>query len=258
MKSFCLAAAALSLALAGQAHALVAFSIGASAGVDPGYAPGEVPVVTFDAPNAPGVVETDNAGPMGLTTANAGVQADIGSVGLVGRFTLTDVNVAAAPVGDTGMFEAIEPGGSAKFDFTHYAPGVGSLSVYVGSIDSYNMFEVSTNIRNYFFDGDDFLNHNGDQFSNLTNRRVYFQFAPNEIFKSITFSSNGIAFEYDSIAAESYPGAQPAWVPTGGDVEGLTPTSTSPAPEPATWALMLTGFAAIGFSIRRRRSALAV
>jgi hypothetical protein len=234
--------ATLTLAIAGQAHAIVAFSIGEVNGVtgDPGYAPGEVSVVNFDTPAAAGVVETDS-----------------GPAGSVGLWPVGDPNVAATPVGDTTQFEALQPGGSAKFDFTNYAPGVGSLSVYVGSIDSYNSFEVSTSLENYFYTGDDFLNHDGDQFSHLTNRRVYFQFAPNEIFKSITFSSSGIAFEYDSLAAESYPGAQPAWVPVGDDVEYLFPSSMSPVPEAATWALMLTGFGLVGLTARRRRTAIA-
>jgi hypothetical protein len=235
------AAVALSLGLAGRAQAIVAFSIGDVNGVDPGFAPYETSVVTFDGANAAGVTETDS-----------------GPAGSVGLFTLTHIDIAAAPVGDTTMFEAIQPGGSAKFSFTNYAPGVGSLSVYIGSIDKYNYFEVSTSKANYFFDGTDFLNNNGDQFSHLTNRRVYFQFAPNEIFKSITFSSTGIAFEYDSLAAEPYPGAQPAWVPTGNDVEYLIPTSIEPVPEPGPWALMLTGFALLGVGARRRRRTLAI
>jgi hypothetical protein len=256
LKIISCAAGALSLALAGQAHAIVAFSIGAVGGVDPGLAPGEVPVVTFDTPSAAGIVETDT-GPSSAGAAGM-VETNTSPIYSVGLFTLTDENVAAAPVGDITQFEAIQPGGAAKFNFSGYAPGVGSLSVYVGSIDSYNEFEVSTNLRNYFYDGTDFLNHDGDQFSHLTNRRVYFQFAPNEHFKSITFASTGIAFEYDTIAAESYPGAQPAWIPTGNDVEYLEPTSTSPAPEPATWTLLLTSFAAVGAVARRRRSALGV
>jgi hypothetical protein len=261
MKSLCLAATALCLSLAGQAHALVAFSIGSVNGVDPGYAAGEIPVVTFDAANAAGVVETNNTGPMGLTVTNAATQVtDVSQVGLVGLFDATHVNVAAAPVGDTSMYEAIQPGGWAKFDFTNYTPGVGSLSVYVGSIDSYNLFQITTSDGTYFFDGTDFLYHDGDQYSHLTNRRVYFQFSPNETFKSITFASNGIAFEYDNIGAAAYSGMQPAGLPTGNDVESLHWTSFSPAaaPEPGTWALMIAGFGLVGVGSRRRRSALAV
>jgi hypothetical protein len=45
-----------------------------------------------------------------------------------------------------------------------------------------------------------------------------------------------------------------------GPQTALTPAAelnlvTSPVPEPATWALLLTGFGAIGFVVRRRRNA---
>ena len=225
----------VALALAGQAHAITAFSIGAIGGFDPGLAPGEVTVVTFDGPNAPGVTEVDG-----------------GPAGTVGLFVGTDVNVAATPVGDTTQYEAIQPGGTAKFDFIHYAPGVGSLSVYIGSIDAYNKFKVTTSLHNYYYDGTDFLYNDGDEYSHLTNRRIYLQFLPTEIFKSITFSTGGIAFEYDSLAAEPYPGAQPAWAPTGPDVWPLYPTSITGVPEPASWALMVMGFALLGCALRRR------
>jgi hypothetical protein len=39
--------------------------------------------------------------------------------------------------------------------------------------------------------------------------------------------------------------------PTGSDIG--TPGGTPPAPEPATWAMMLVGFGATGFAIRRSR-----
>jgi hypothetical protein len=238
IRIFACAAAVLSLAVSGQANAVVAFSIGADNGVDPGFAPSEVSVVTFDGPNAAGVTETDN-----------------GPGGSVALFSGTTVNLAAVPVGDPTLYEAIQPGASAKFDFTGYAPGVGSLSVYLGSIDTYNMFEVSTNEYDYFYDGADFLNNDGAEYSYLTNRRVYFQFADGEILKSITYSSGGIAFEYDTMAAS--PAGTSPWVPTGPDVEPLFPTSMTPVPEPAAWALMLIGFAVVGFGARRRRTALA-
>ena len=224
------------LALAGQANALRAYSIGAEAGVDPGFGPGEVSVVTFDGPNAAGVTELD-AGPAGS----------------VAVYPTTVVNVAAAPVGDATQFEAIQPDGSAKFDFADYLPGVSSLSVYVGSIDTYNMFEVSTSLGNTYFDGNGFHQNDGDEFSHLTNRRVYFLFDANEIFKSITFSASGIAFEYDTLAAEAYrgPNAPPQQIPAGSDVELLFP---SQVPEPAAWATMLLGFAGVGSVVRRRRA----
>ena len=40
---------------------------------------------------------------------------------------------------------------------------------------------------------------------------------------------------------------------TTGNTIAFAQTSTSPVPEPETWAMMLLGFGAIGFSMRRRR-----
>jgi len=38
----------------------------------------------------------------------------------------------------------------------------------------------------------------------------------------------------------------------------VSPDTTSPTPEPATWALMLSGFGAVGAALRRRRLAVVV
>jgi hypothetical protein len=240
VKSLVCAAGAMTLSIAGQAHAIVAFSIGAMANVDPGFAPGEHSVVNFDDPAAADIIETDS-----------------GLGGAVGLFTTTHVDLAAAPVGDTTLFQAIQPGGSAKFDFTHFTPGVASLSVYVGSIDAYNMFEVSTNRANYLYDGTDFIHNNGDQLSHLTNRRLYFQFTGGEIFKAITLSSAGITFEYDSFAAEPYQGMSLPWSPPEDDLEYLYPTRIEAVPEPASWGLMLLGLGMLGRGARGKRSAAA-
>ena len=40
---------------------------------------------------------------------------------------------------------------------------------------------------------------------------------------------------------------------TGGVVTGNLTFQLIPVPEPATWAMMLVGFAGIGFAMRRRR-----
>ena len=212
--------AASAILLASQAHALTAYSVGGDAALG-----SETDVVTFDAPNAAGVTATQT-----------------GSVGL---YTGTS-NSAAAPVGDTTTYEAIQTGGSAAFNFTGYG-NVGQASVYVGSIDSYNSFEVSTSTGNYYYTGDDFLEHDGDQSSLATNRRVYFFAAPGQNINSISFSSSGIAFEYDNIAVGSYQAGQ--GVPPPG-AEGLLPSAI---PEPATWALMMAGVFGMGASLRSRR-----
>lgn len=211
--------------LASQAHALTAYSLGGDTGIGT-----QTDVVTFDAPSAPGVTETDT-----------------GSVGL---FTGTFVN-AAAPVGDSTQYEAIQTGGSTVFNFINYG-SVGQASVYVGSIDAYNSFEVSTSTGNYYYTGDDFLHHDGDQSSLETNRRVYFWAAPGQNINSISFSSSGVAFEYDDIAVGQYQAGQ--GVPPAG-AEILLPSAV---PEPATWALMVVGVFGMGAALRFRRREVAI
>ncbi len=226
------------LAIGGEARALTAFSVGAVAGQDPGYA-GQTLLASFDAPNIAGVTETDS-----------------GAVGSVALFTGTHPDIAAAPIGDTTRYEALQVGGVAKFDFSAYAPGVSTLSFFVGSIDAYNWFSVKTNARTYYYNGRGFLVSDGNQFSSSTNRRVYFQFAPGETLQTLTLRSTGIAFEYDTLAAAPRSGGRlqlngPSGFPLGSDA--LTPYAV---PEPATWAMMLSGLAMIGAGVRRR-SALA-
>ena len=71
-------------------------------------------------------------------------------------------------------------------------------------------------------------------------------------------------FEFGSLAATSLiAGATNLLTISGlntgdGAYSGtLTFASQSAVPEPATWALMLIGFGAVGFSVRRRRPHLA-
>ena len=76
------------------------------------------------------------------------------------------------------------------------------------------------------------LGFDGDQSVALTNAYVTFTGLS---FDKIVLASSGNSFEFDNI---SY-----------GNV--------GPVPEPSTWAMMLLGFAGIGFAYRRRRSRLA-
>lgn len=72
---------------------------------------------------------------------------------------------------------------------------------------------------------------NGDQVSPNTNPVVLFTFADPTVVGGMQLTSNGTnAFEIDNIAI-------------------------NPVPEPATWAMMLFGFGAVGYSMRRRRNA---
>lgn len=231
------AIAALALC-ASPAAAISFFSLGATTGPgagDPGLAPFETALVTFDAPNFPGVVET--------------------RLGTVGLFTGTSGS-AAAPVGDTSVYQAIGTGGSATFDFRTYfasrSSTVRSLSVYVGSVDLYNFIDVLDGNLAVLttISGADLPGNNGDQGASVTNRRLYINFAPSDNVGGLRFRSEGVAFEYDTIGASS---AVFAPIQGGGNTPPVLPPASN-VPEPGTWAMLVLGFGFVAAALRRRRS----
>lgn len=207
-----LAAAAL-LATAAPAFAVIVTS--AAGAPDPGAAPGETLLVSFDAPHAAGVSEL-NFGKV-ITAA--------GSIG----------GVRAAPAGTgNGIYRSIGGGGRSRFDFTGWTGGRGlaSLSLYWGSVDSYNHVDFLDPAGNTIasVSGNKLPLANGNQVAALTNRRVFFTFRPDEKVTGVQLRSDGAAFEFDSIAG------------------------TGVVPEPASWALLITGFGFIGAALRQRRT----
>ena len=110
------AAAALLLAVPAGAVTITSYA-GAP---DPGVLPDQALVVSFDAPDAAGIVNT----------VSGAVITAAGSIG----------GVRAAPAGDATAYQSIGSGASSTFDFLGYAGGkaLGSFSLYWGSIDGYN------------------------------------------------------------------------------------------------------------------------
>jgi hypothetical protein len=213
----------LGLALAAAA---VTMAGPAGAAITLGYAPygagalpaGETTVVTFDAPNA--------AGYTGVSSGGAGTY--LGSNGLWS-------GVAAPPAtspstADQTLFEYVPTGG--EYDLN--TPLLKSLSVYIGSLDSYNLitFKGPGNFSQSFTGTQLALPANGDQGSSATNGRFDFNFGGQAI-DEVVFQSSGNSFEFDNI-------------------------STAGVPEPATWALMLLGVAGLGAALRRTRGSAAV
>jgi hypothetical protein len=207
----CAAVAVVLLADIGSASANVTFT---STAYDAPPAPGQTLVEDFDHPIAAGY---------SMTWSNAGL--------FQGPLV---PGIAAPPVGDNTQYLAVFTGGSA----TLTSPGVlSSLSVYLGSIDSYNTIT---------FQGEDGFSQsltgsqltapaNGDQSDATDNRRFFFDFDPSDLVDQVTFSSSGNSFEFDNIAAND-----PA----------------APVPEPVTLSLFAAGLAGAA-ALRRRKMEMA-
>ena len=185
----------------------------------------------------------------------AGVTTTLG--GTTGYFTGTTGGVAAAPVGEhirniSRSAPADRRRSTSRRTSRQWANRVRSLSVYVGSVDTYNTIEVLNTTGNVIktITGSDLPGQNGDQGASLTNRRLYINFDPaTENVGALRFSSSGVAFEFDTIGASSAKFAIPPTSMT-------TPNDALPAvlgvPEPASWALMIGGFGMVGGAMRRR------
>ncbi len=199
-------AAALMVACAAPANAGV---IGiTSQGYDGPAAAGEIMVQNFDAALAAGYT---------MSWSNAGIYQGALVSG-----------IAAPPFGDATKYLSVYTGGLA----TLTAPGfMSSLSVYLGSIDTYNTitFNGTNGFSKSYGGADLYVPANGDQFDASTNRRFYFTFDPNDQVNQVLFSSSGNSFEFDNIAIND---------PVG-------------VPEPLTLSLFATGLA--GATIMRRR-----
>ena len=158
----------------------------------------------------------------------------------------TTQNAFAQPIGSAGQYFSVGP--STTTPGTILLLGaVGplvSLSFIWGSIDTYNSLRFTDAAGNplvgsqYSFTGSQIAAlvpapAAGSQNSNAQNPIVTFLFSglDQTLVGGFRMSSTQNAFEIDNIA-----------LVTGG------------VPEPSTWAMMLLGFGAIGFAMRRRKS----
>lgn len=150
----------------------------------------------------------------------------------------SDGNGALPAFGDGSKYLSVLGGGS----YSMVLAPVSMLSFVLGSLDTYNSVRLS------FADGSTQLLegaqikgaltptpllNSGDQMIPATNGRVTYGSNGGPLINGVTFLSTGNSFEIDDVA-------------------------TAAVPEPATWAMMLLGFAAIGHSMRSRRRAPAV
>ena len=141
--------------------------------------------------------------------------------------------VAKRPTSSTGKYYAVggvaENGTPAVLSLASFLQ-IGSLSFLWGTPDTYNFFEVLDG------GGATIASYTGTVIQGLTGSTtgtalVTLNFDGSTInnVKALRFSSTQAAFEFDNVAVAAVP-------------------------EPGVWAMMLLGFAAIGFSLRRREN----
>lgn len=169
-------------------------------------------VVTFDvnAPLPAGVVV--NGGTLMTGTSGSGAQ----------------------PFGSDGShYLSVVGGQQAEVRDTFALGGYGAISLYLGSIDTYNTVSILDTAGSVIasFAGSAFASPaNGNQGSAQTNRLL-------------TFSRSSGDSAFGGVRIQS--GQNSA------EVENVR--FSSPIPEPASWAMMLAGFGVVGFVMRRRQ-----
>jgi hypothetical protein len=172
------------------------------------------------------------AAPAGGTTVNFNGALPSGFTLSGGQLVTGDnANINAEPAfSDGSRYLAVLAGQTATLTAQS---GFTAVSLFLGSVDSFNTLEVLSTAGTVLgsFTGSQLVNNpTGNQNAANTNLRVNFFNTPGEAnIGGLRFSSGQNAFETDNIA---FLGA---------------------VPEPATWAMMLLGFGAVGYSMRRSK-----
>ena len=146
-------------------------------------------------------------------------------------------NGAEPPFGDqTDNYLSVLGGQSASFDFSGFAGGgLSQLGLDYGSADTFNtftLFLMGAMVPSISFTGQQIIDSgiaNGDQGDPRTNGRLTFFANPGVLITGLNLTSGANSLETDNYGV------------------------TAAVPEPSTWAMMLFGFGAIGFGMRRSR-----
>lgn len=142
--------------------------------------------------------------------------------------------IRAQPFGSTGNYWTVGPADGSPGVMNLAAFGdIFNISFIWGSVDEYNSIDFldGDNVIATFSGSDIFNPANGSQTDPNLNPVVRFDVTGEHVasLTSLRLRSTNNAFETDNFAINAVP-------------------------EPATWAMMLLGFGAIGFGMRRRRS----
>lgn len=151
------------------------------------------------------------------------------------RFDGNSIGVATVPFGTDGSYYAVGPasGTPAILSLAAFTK-IGSLSFSWGSVDTSNLLEVLdrnaipgvlASITGTQIQG--LVGTAGTYFPRGALVKLNFDGGTETQIGGLRFSSRINGFEFDNIAV-------------------------APIPEPSIWAMMLLGFAAMGFSLRRR------
>jgi hypothetical protein len=144
----------------------------------------------------------------------------------------TTSNAFAAPVGGSGLYYSVGPSTSHPGTIT-LGSNIGSFSFIWGSIDTFNSLSLITAGGTHTYSGSAIAAlvpapANGSQVILAQNPIVTFLLSGlDQTNVRLRLNSSQNAFEIDDIAV-------------------------STVPEPGTWAMMLVGFGALGFAMRRR------
>ena len=143
--------------------------------------------------------------------------------------TGTSAQGALPAAGDHSRYLSVTGNGAASIAF---AAALTGFSLDIGSVDSYNSIRLSFvgGGSQTFTGGQLVANADGNQLLARTNGRFNFFASGDEKIASLTFLSGQNSFEIDNLAV-------------------------SMVPEPATWGMLLIGFGAIGYALRRRLKA---
>jgi len=211
-----IAAAAAATISAAPAHAVTFVTENGSTSVfnssDDVLNSGDV-VVNFDDPTPAGI---------SLTLNGAAIVSGSSSTGAQPAFS------------DGSQYVAVYGGSDNSATIQNdFASGYNSISLFLGSIDTYNTVQILDTAGSVIgsFAGNLFLGGpSGNQVDSGTNRLITFSRAAGDAaFGGIRVLSTSNSAEFDNVRF------------------------LSAVPEPATWAMMIFGFLAVGASMRRRK-----